>query len=71
MANKKAAAKAMGKQGIDLLEDDLELGDMPSRFGGGKSDNEKNKKKQRRAGGEDERTATTASSPVFQKAAAR
>ena len=57
MANKKAAAKAMGKQGIDLLEDDLELGDMPSRFGGGKSDNEKNKKKRKKSDGEDERIA--------------
>jgi len=56
MANKKAAAKAMGKQGIDLLEDnDLELGDMPSRFGGGKSDNEKNKKKRKKSDGEDEK----------------
>jgi ATP-dependent RNA helicase DDX27 len=53
MANKKAAAKAMGKQGIDLLEDDLELGDMPSRFGGGKNDNEKNKKKRKKSDGED------------------
>ena len=55
MANKKAAAKAMGKQGIDLLEDDLELGDMPSRFGGGKNDNEKNKKKRKKSDGEDEK----------------
>lgn len=56
MANKKAAAKAMGKQGIDLLEDnDLELGDMPSRFGGGKSDNEKNKKKRKKSEEEDEK----------------
>ena len=55
MANKKAAAKAMGKQGIDLLEDNLELGDMPSRFGGGKSDNEKNKKKRKNSDGEDEK----------------
>jgi ATP-dependent RNA helicase DDX27 len=55
MANKKAAAKAMGKQGIDLLEDNLELGDMPSRFGGGKSDNEKNKKKRKKSDGEDEK----------------
>ena len=56
MANKKAAAKAMGKQGIDLLEDnDLELGDMPSRFGGGKNDNEKNKKKRKKSEEEDEK----------------
>jgi ATP-dependent RNA helicase DDX27 len=56
MANKKAAAKAMGKQGIDLLEDnDLELGDMPSRFGGGKSYNEKNKKKRKKSEEEDEK----------------
>ena len=55
MANKKAAAKAMGKQGIDLLEDNLELGDMPSRFGGGKSDNEKNKKKRKKSEEEDEK----------------
>jgi len=48
MANKKAAAKAMGKQGIDLLEDE-ELGDMPSRFG-----NEKKNKKKRKKGGEDD-----------------
>ena len=48
MANKKAAAKAMGKQGIDLLED-AELGDMPSRFG-----NEKKNKKKRKKGGEDD-----------------
>jgi len=49
MANKKAAAKAMGKQGIDLLEDE-ELGDMPSRFGNEKT----NKKKRKKGGGGDD-----------------
>jgi len=61
MANKKAAAKVMGKQGIDLLEDDLELGDMPSRFGGGKNDNEKNKKKRKKSDKEDESELTNPS----------
>ena len=53
LANKKAAAKAMGKQGVDLLDDDDDdddLEEMPSRFG---EDNSKTKKKKKRKKGDD------------------
>merc|ERR1712100_819410 len=49
LANKKAAAKAMGKQGVDLLDDD-DVEEMPSRFG---EDNSKTKKKKKRKKSDD------------------